>query len=302
MDRLAARVARRFVAGRVPITIDTAETLAARKRFPLFNMMVVGTFEGSFALYRAFDGPELKRILRTGKITGGKFSAPAERAYGASWGHNITEVIRGLNSERGRRIGADLYLAKIDGLDQRFAHLNPEVDFDPEGPAFQKASLDAKVCSVGLGCSVFVDAHDVDAFYLVRPDHQIEQLKPADLKARVEHIDLEEDEPVKKTPEKVRGTYAIKPKDKFKVDKGSTKLGINANNSGTVLDVYQYDTWLEEGDRRVWVQLAFTWPLKNGDRAKRTLYAIHPNRLQDFDGAGVKLHANSSSIVIRRRR
>lgn len=302
MHRLVARVARRFIAGRVPITIDTAETLSARKRFPLFTGIVVGTFEGSLALYRAFDGPELKRILRTGKITGGKYSAAPERAYGASWGHNITEVIRGLNSERGRRLGADLYLAKIDGLDQRFAHLSPEVEFDPEGPPFQKASLDASVCNVGLGCSVFVEVHDVDAFYLVRPDHQIEPLKLPELKARVEHIELEEDEPVKKQPERVRGTYPVKPRDKFKVDKGSTKLGINANNSGTVVDVYQYDTWLEEGDRRVWVALAFTWPLKNGDRSRRTLYATHTNRLQDFDAAGLKLHGTGGHIVIRRRR
>jgi hypothetical protein len=291
------------LAGNVPITIDAEETLAARKRYPLFNTIIVGTFDGSFALYRAFDGPELKRILRSGKITGGKHSAPAERAYGASWGHNITEVIRGLNSERGRRLGADLYLAKIDGLDHRFAHLHPQVEFDPAGPPFQKSTLDASVCNVGLGCSVFVEVNEVDAFYLVRPDHQIEPLKPAELKARVEHIDVEEDEPVKKKPERIQGDFAIKARDKFKVDKGSTKLGINANNYGTILDVYQYDTWLESGDRRVWVQLAFTWPLKSGgDRSKRTLYAIHPNRLKDFDGGGVKLHDRSSNIVIRRKR
>lgn len=183
VDRLANQVARRFIAGRVPITIDTEETLAARKKFPAFNEIIVGTFDGSFALYRAFDGPELKRILHSGKITGGKYSVPAERAYGASWGHNITEVIQGLNRERGRRLGADLYLAKIDGLDHRFAHLSPEVDFDPTGPKLQKTTMAAQACRTGLGCSVFVDVSDVDAFYVIHENGQMEPLKLSELEA-----------------------------------------------------------------------------------------------------------------------
>jgi|SRR5688572_19433191 len=300
MNSLASRVARRFLAATVSVTIDVDETLAARKRFPLFDSMVVGTFDSSFSLYRAFDGPELKRILQTGKITGGKHSVPAERAYGASWGHDITEVIQGLNRERGGRLGADLYLAKIDALDRRFAHLGPNLEIDPNGPKLQKATMQAERCNVGLGCSVLVDASDVDDFFIVHPNHQMTKLDRSKLRELVDHIEVDEPE-TKKEPQKVRGEFAIKQRDKFTVAKGSTTLGIGIRNYGTVLDVYQLDWGDGRKDPRTWVQLAFTFPLQNGDSARRTMYAIHANALKDFGSEGVKLHARSSHIVVRRR-
>jgi len=175
---------RRIAAG-ARVVVDVPETMRARERFSMFPDMVVAEFDSSVALYRVFDGEELARILKGGKITGGQYAAKPERAYGASWGHNITQVVRMGNQLRGKRLGEHIYLAKVDGIGLRFAHLDPKIEFDPDGPPKQPASFNPSVCNPGLGCSIMADAGDVDDWYEVRPDGQIERRSVAELRAVV---------------------------------------------------------------------------------------------------------------------
>lgn len=368
-------------AASVKVVIDRDETLKARQRFPGFNEGIVGTFESAINLYRIFDGEEVARIVRTGRITGGTYSVKAERAYGASWGANITEVIQWGMGQRGKRLGEDLFLAKLDGFDRKFYHLGPKVDFDPEGAEQQEARVDSGICNTGNACTMIdVSANDVD-FYTVSSSGQIEKLtlselkeyvtkkpvKPIDLRSihpglfqgsilgvdvRVveEHsksekslfsvtttvswsvygnddrplvlgadtkeaaielaqrsisknpdapalIDVSDKKP--EPPEKLRSPeFALQPKDKFVVSKGSRDLGIAMRNSGRVVDV-----WQNKGDARVNVTLSFTWPLKFPDgrwtRDPVTLYAMHPNRLADPDIA--LLNSRGSRVLIRKK-
>lgn len=183
-SRSALRVAQRFmVAGMVRVVVDVPATLAARKKYPMFTTMVVARFDQPFALYRAFDGRELKHILSTGRITGGTYSVKAERDHGASWGHNISEIIPWANRQRGNRLGEDLYLAKLDGFDQAFMHLDPEFAIDPNGPEEQPAMMRGDRCNTGLGCSVINVMADDCEFYEIRPDNQIERRSLAELRS-----------------------------------------------------------------------------------------------------------------------
>jgi hypothetical protein len=172
----------RLASGKILISVDVPATIAAREKYSAFESIVVAKFEQSTPLYRIFDDKELKKILASGKITGGTYSVRAEREFGASWGANISAVINFGNRQRGSRLGDKLYLAKIDGLDFRFAHLNLEVTFDPQGPDQQEVHMDRERCSPALGCSlVNVSLADVDAFYEVFPDDRIERLNLRDL-------------------------------------------------------------------------------------------------------------------------
>lgn len=289
-------------AGSVRVIIDRDETLKARAKFNLFPDMIVGRFEGSIALYRAFDGEELQRVLQGGKLTGGGYSAAPERAYGASWGHNINQVIQAFNNLRGTRIGTDLYLAKIDGFDHQFAHLDPKLGFDPAGPPEQAAPFQADTCNLGLGCSIMVGTSDVDAFYKVDSSGQINQLSIADLKK--EQVTTPQPEPKPeppKPPERIRGDFTIKPKDRFTVEKGSRRIGINKGNHGVIKDVFQLSTDLEEGLRIVYVQMAFVWPVKGSPT--KTLHAMHPNRLKDFQyGVPLRNDRGDKILISKRRR
>jgi hypothetical protein len=184
VTRIALRVAKRFVqASDVRVVVDLSATLAARRKYPLFTDLIVGTFDQSFPLYRIFDGKELKHILSSGKITGGQYSVKAEREHGASWGYNIDGVIAWGNGQRGKRLGNELYLAKLDAFDFRFAHIGPEgVVIDPDGPTSQAISMPKETCRTGIGCSVIdVGVNDVD-FFQVDPDGRIHPMSLSDLK------------------------------------------------------------------------------------------------------------------------
>jgi len=163
--------------------VDVPATLAARKRWSAFEGILVGSFDGQMTLYRVFDGEEMGHILSTGKITGGKYAIPAERSMGASWGHDISAAIRFGNSARGKRLGKDIYLAKIDAMDMTFLHLGPEgVEIDPNAKE-QIVTIPKTTCNLGLGCSVAnVSVHDVDQFYVVHSDDRIEPIRLGDLK------------------------------------------------------------------------------------------------------------------------
>lgn len=286
------------------VVVDVDATLRARERYPLFGEIIVGTFEQSASLYRLFDGEELGRVLASGKLTGGNYSVKPEREHGASWGHDVSAIIRWGNSQRGGRLGKKLFLAKIDTLDRRFAHLGPGFDIDPSGPLEQSFSMPMTTCNLALGCSVMnVDVDDVDVFYRVREDGQIERLSYTELKAAVQPEadttpDVEAPSPKQETPEKIRGDWALKPKDKVQVTKGSTRLGIAIRNTGSVRDV-----WQMPGDSRTYVTLSFVWPLKPSTGSWHgkpiTLFAMHPNRLSDSEIP--LLNSRGDRILIRKR-
>lgn len=190
MDTLARRVHARWVeiktASSVSVRVDIPATIAAKKRWPMFEGLLVGTFESQIALYRIFDGEELNRILASGKITGGNYAVKAERSLGASWAHDISAVIRFGNSARGKRLGKELYLAKIDGADHQFLHLGPEgVSLDLQAEE-QIVKIPKQTCNLGLGCSVAdISVHDVDDWYKVLPNDQISKLSLSELKSEV---------------------------------------------------------------------------------------------------------------------
>lgn len=360
------RIVRRFLASQVKILVDVLGTLEARKRFPSYDQGVIATFESGLHLYRIFDGAELARILKTGKITGGTYSVKAERAHGASWGENITAVIEWGNTIRDKRLGGDLFLAKLDATGKKFYHLDPGIGPIDPSVRTQDAMMDRAKISTGLGASIMdVDLHDVDLF-VVHPNHRIEPLSIDEAKAYVEKrpkkdVDLQQvhgqlfqgtifgvdvrvlqdkgtwkvvtnddriiasgspskedaielaqmaihmrpERPIPMThdileqkrryqkhfepdedPEKVRGNYALKPKDRVKVTKGSNALGIKSGIQAVVADVYQ-----RKGERTVLVKLMIgSHPV--------TLYATHPNRLGDEEVA--LMNSKGDRILIRR--
>jgi len=181
--RLALKVLARFerFAREVRIVIDRDATVAIRAKHR--DSSIVGTFASSVSLYRIFDGQELVRIVKSGKFTGGSYSVVSERAHGASWGEDISAVITFGNHQRGKRLGADLFLAKIDAGDHRFYHMGPDVAFDPEGPPQQPTTMDLSKCSTGLGCSVVNVEFNDATFYRVDQSGQIEPVSDQDLRS-----------------------------------------------------------------------------------------------------------------------
>ena len=188
-SKWATRIVARFLrqARDVRILVDQAETDKARERFhekPDGEGSIVGTFESSVSMYRIMDGEELRRVVRMGKIVGGFYSVKAERAYGASWGENVSEIIAWGNRERGHRLGDDLFLAKIDASGKRFFHMNPKVPYDPKAPE-QTYTMDVSRCNTGLGCSVIDVAFDEVSFYRVDASGQMSPISDADIRAYV---------------------------------------------------------------------------------------------------------------------
>jgi hypothetical protein len=292
------RVALRFKqkhASMVRVLVDVPATVDARRKYPLFTDMIIGTFDQSAHLYRIFDGQELRHILSSGRITGGQFSIKAEREHGASWGWDISEIIAWGNGQRGKRLGSDLYLAKLDTLDKKFAHIEPGVQIDPEGPAEQPVAFNLTTCRTGIGCSVMdVGVDDVD-FFEVSPDGRIHPVMLSDLKGKIKEAPVAG--PVEE--KEVRDpSWGLQPKMKVIVTKGSRDLGIQTRSPASVLDV-----WQRKGEREVLVKLFFPYPRKFPDgrwsRDNLTLYAIHPNRLNDPE-VGL-MNSRGDKILVRRK-
>lgn len=179
MSRLVANVLRRVLAREVRITVLRDETLSERRS----GSGLIARFETPFALYRIFDGEELRRIVKTGRISGGVYSIPAERAYGASWGEDITQVIQWGNRQRGQRLGDDLFLAKIDAQGKTFYRMSmDEVPCDPNGPEEQPATMDGSKCSTGLGCSVVDVSFNEATYYRVGTTNHMEPISDSEIR------------------------------------------------------------------------------------------------------------------------
>ena len=141
---------------------------------------IVAKFVSPIKLYRVIDGEELIDILKKGSIKGGEYAVNMERAYGSQWGANKKEVVQWGIKQQGKRLGHELFLLEIDGNGKTFFNLNnPNKD-----PAIQKAfeeestepfSIDASLCSTGLGCSVQVETSEVVKWYQIENGTSVEK-------------------------------------------------------------------------------------------------------------------------------
>jgi hypothetical protein len=294
---IASRVAQRYLAatGAVRIVVDVPATLNARRKYLNFEAIVIARFDQSVSLYRIFDEQEMQHIVRSGRITGGTYAAKPERDHGASWATNVSAVIEWGNRVRGKRLGEKLYLAKIDALDKRFAHLDPEVSFDPFGPDEQIAMMRADRCNLGLGCSVIdVVAADAD-FFEVDVHGQMHRLKLSEVSIVPEATGGKVTSPLNKTP---RDDLGLRPGDMLKITKGSVGLGVAIRSTTKVMAV-----WQVQGENVVFVKLHFYYPRKFRDgtwvRDPLVLYATHPNRLGDLEVA--LLSSKGDRILARKK-
>lgn len=147
-----------------------------RAKHPGLEGLGVARFDSTIPLYRVIDEKEWEDINLTGRITGGRFSAPAERAVGASWASNIDEVIKfGLMWKKNGRLKGTLRILKIDGVEMQFAHVAP--GFDVEKPLRGVVKIPASTCSIGMGCSVAnVGLADVETAWTLDDDGKIHQI------------------------------------------------------------------------------------------------------------------------------
>lgn len=192
MSRIAQRVAYRYLtAGSVTVKVDPGGTQKGREQWG-FKDMLVGEFASSIKLYRVFDGEELRKIVKSGEISGGGYSIAVERAYGASWGAGKNDVAKWGESQRGQRLGHELFMAEIDGQGKLFSHMHIE-GLDVTQPTL---SIPTEACSTGMGCSLRVKAGDVDRWYTVEGGRAlptkwadlVEQSKKVGLKPRHQEL------------------------------------------------------------------------------------------------------------------
>jgi hypothetical protein len=136
------------------------EAMALRKRYPLFNNIGVATFLATVLVWRVVDQRELDIILKTGKITGGNYSVPAEKSFGASFGGSRGEVVDwGLRVKKAGRISGQLYVIGINAQDKKFMNINMTERLEEQGLSYKVGDMevDSKLGDVGLGYSI----HDV---------------------------------------------------------------------------------------------------------------------------------------------
>lgn len=163
----------------VHIGIDRDATIRARKEeVPGTNQTgldydegptgVVATFLDRVALYRAVDPRELGIIKRRRAVSGGPtgvrgtWASVNESRYGASWTLDAEDAIQW--GEDVRWVPGERYLLEVKnarGMSFYSEWLDTDPKFDPQGPAVQKAQISSGGCSVGLGCSLFVDLRHV---------------------------------------------------------------------------------------------------------------------------------------------
>lgn len=149
--------------GSVRVEVLPRPTEKARKSYG--KTIAVGRFKSSIPLFRVMDGEELRQVWDTGDIKGGEYSVPGERAFGAQWGASLPEVAKWGDTQRGKRLGHELFVAEIDGKGRVFAHLNgANGQLQPDSGT---VDLDSSFCNTGLGCSTHVQKRKVKQWYVV---------------------------------------------------------------------------------------------------------------------------------------
>jgi hypothetical protein len=142
----------------IDITEDNyTESIFLRNKFSLFKNIGVATFLTTTFLWRVIDENEFNIIMKNKKITGGDYSVPAEKYFGASFSGSRNEVINwGLKVKKLGRYKGNLYVIGINAIDKEFLNLNmverlKEQGFDYEVGDF---TINTKLGDVGLGFSI----------------------------------------------------------------------------------------------------------------------------------------------------
>lgn len=133
------------------------EAMALRQKHPPFQNIGVAKFISSVILWRCLDEKEFNNIRKTGKITGGNYSIPVEREFGASFSGSRQDVIDwGIKVKRNGRFVGQLYIIGIIGEDKEFLNLNMEERLEEQGKSYRVGSfyINTKLGNTGLGFSV----------------------------------------------------------------------------------------------------------------------------------------------------
>lgn len=133
------------------------EALELREKYPSFKGIGVGTFLTNVILWRCIDENEFNIIRKTGKITGGTYALPAERAFGPSFSGSRPNVIKwGLRIKENGRFKGQLYVIGVNGEEKEFLNLNMEGRFKEQGLEYKPGVFDVntKLGDVGLGYSI----------------------------------------------------------------------------------------------------------------------------------------------------
>lgn len=142
----------------IDITPDNyTESLLLRKKYPLFKNIGVATFLTTTFLWRIVDENELNIVLKTKRITGGNYSVPVEKEFGASFSGSRNDVIDwGIKVKSNGRYVGKLYIIGINAEDKEFLNLNMVERLQEQGFEYKVGDLlvNSKLGDVGLGYSV----------------------------------------------------------------------------------------------------------------------------------------------------
>ena len=142
----------------IDITPDNYnEALSLRKKYTLFKNIGVATFLTTTFLWRVVDENELNIILKTKKITGGNYSVPAEKEFGASFSGSRNDVVEwGIRIKSNGRYVGKLYIIGINAENKVFLNLNMVERLQEQGFEYKVGDLmvNSKLGDVGLGYSV----------------------------------------------------------------------------------------------------------------------------------------------------
>lgn len=145
------------------------EALQFRQKFQLFQNIGIATFLSVTYVWRIVDQFEFDNILKFKKITGGNWSVPPEKAFGASFSGSRQDVVEfGLKGLRTNRLKGQLYVIGINAEDKEFLNLNMVERLEEQGLEYKVGDFEINTVlgDRGLGFSVRnVTTHDIRHIY-----------------------------------------------------------------------------------------------------------------------------------------
>lgn len=122
-----------------------------------FRGLGIGTFLTAIWLFRIIDEFEFEQILKSKKITGGKWAVKVERDFGASFTGSREDAINfGLKWKKADRLKGKLYLISINGDDKEFLNISMEERLEEQGLKYEIGDflINTKLGDSGLGFSI----------------------------------------------------------------------------------------------------------------------------------------------------
>lgn len=157
---------------KIPIDItkdNYDESIFLRNKYSLFKNIGIATFLTTTFLWRCVDENEYQLILKTGKITGGEWSVPVEKYFGASFtGSREDAIYFGIAWKKAGRLNGNLYIIGINAENKEFLNLNMVERLKNQGMDYQIGDfvIDSKLGDKSLGFSVRnVTINDVRFIY-----------------------------------------------------------------------------------------------------------------------------------------